>query len=1093
MYRLGKIQAVAQSKQWLNALANRAVNQTASNDILLLVRNFAGDARQVAKERQRYIATPIDLPEGFDASRPDVVALVAKLAAGQKAFGVFSFRERSLRALAESIRVQGRAPASATDWSLVRDHIAWREQVSQILIRWRPLAEELGAPSFSTARELSDLIADIDTALIEAPRAIDTVTAGIQAVIPGGLSRQALWFDPSRLEAVEQALRNAAASARLAAVRLEINRLSLLFKDGTKALGSSARDLLKETIGHDGIAPEDVGALWTELRAQIDDLRQHGGDFHIVFQVTDAIRRGGAPNWAHRLQVDPAADGADALMPNDWRDAWDWAVASAYLKRIDDKDRLRCLAEERVRLDAALRKKFEQLVRERTYYELGRSMTGPIKASLMMFATAVRRAGKGTSKSAARFRRDAQLAMAQCYGAIPCWIMPSWRVAEQLPGEVGTFDLVIMDEASQSDIRELPVLLRGKKILVVGDDKQVSPTAAFIENAKIDRLEHNYLREQPFKTLLLPGSSLYDLAKVMFPDKLVMLKEHFRCVEPIIRFSMGFYPEPLVPLRVPTAHERLDPPLIDIYVPDGRRTGDKQNRREAEVIVEEIRRTVEDPAIARIEAADRYRTIGVVSLIGAKQAALINRMILEELGEDIMLRHRIACGDSATFQGNERDIMFVSMVADPAIKQAQTAAHFEQRFNVAMSRARDRLVLVRSVQEDELNPIDLKARVIRHFRDPMAGAQAPTGDLEAMCESDFERAVLRRLVEGGYRVSPQVGAEGYRIDLVVEGASGRRLAVECDGDKYHGPERWADDMRRQRILERVGWRFWRCWASSFTLDPDGCMADLFATLDRMSIEPDSSERVAAQFTLHVTAAARGPDQEEEDPEQPAPGSSRGRSPSDAIAIGDRVVIQHLDDRKHLAVTLTRDRDDRRERFSVGCVAFRRRASGTLRGRRDRIQRRRANKACPHPQGRTVLLSSDTTTKATVPKAPPVVPEPAAKMANASAAAQRPAVGTSITILRPTAGASGPVQRPTLGPTARQTEIQFPDANSREPRPYSPGGRIRHPNYGLGIIDRIATEDVAGTPLEVIHITFDDNSMTLKVPVAKAAAQGLRRF
>src|SRR3981081_454577 len=51
----------------------------------------------------------------------------------------------------------------------------------------------------------------------------------------------------------------------------------------------------------------------------------------------------------------------------------------------------------------------------------------------------------------------------------------------------------------------------------------------------------------------------------------------------------------------------------------------------------------------------------------------------------------------------------------------------------------------------------------------------------------------------------------------------RRLAVECDGDQYHGPERWADDMARQRVLERVGWRFWRCWASSFTIDPDGCM------------------------------------------------------------------------------------------------------------------------------------------------------------------------------------------------------------------------------------------------------------------------------
>jgi hypothetical protein len=75
---------------------------------------------------------------------------------------------------------------------------------------------------------------------------------------------------------------------------------------------------------------------------------------------------------------------------------------------------------------------------------------------------------------------------------------------------------------------------------------------------------------------------------------------------------MQFYPEPLVPLRVPTPEERLDPPLVDIYVPDGRRTGDKVNVREAQVI------------IARIEALDRWRSIGVISLIGAKQDATIN-------------------------------------------------------------------------------------------------------------------------------------------------------------------------------------------------------------------------------------------------------------------------------------------------------------------------------------------------------------------------------------------------------------------------------------------------------------------------------------
>lgn len=124
---------------------------------------------------------------------------------------------------------------------------------------------------------------------------------------------------------------------------------------------------------------------------------------------------------------------------------------------------------------------------------------------------------------------------------------------------------------------------------------------------------------------------------------------------------------------------------------DGRRTGDKINHREAEVIVDEIRHIIETPNLATKGALGAWRTIGVISLIGSKQAALINRKVLEAFGEELVMRRKIACGDSATFQGNERDIVFLSMVADSIKKQSQTATHFEQRFNVAMSRARPAL------------------------------------------------------------------------------------------------------------------------------------------------------------------------------------------------------------------------------------------------------------------------------------------------------------------------------------------------------------------------------------------------------------------
>src|ERR1700691_953744 len=81
---------------------------------------------------------------------------------------------------------------------------------------------------------------------------------------------------------------------------------------------------------------------------------------------------------------------------------------------------------------------------------------------------------------------------------------------------VGVLELVIIDEASQSDVTELPALLRGKKILVVGDDRQVSPTAPFVTQEKIGQLRHHYLGDMPFKSLLEPGVSIYDLMRAVF-------------------------------------------------------------------------------------------------------------------------------------------------------------------------------------------------------------------------------------------------------------------------------------------------------------------------------------------------------------------------------------------------------------------------------------------------------------------------------------------------------------------------------------------------------------------------------------------------
>ena len=89
----------------------------------------------------------------------------------------------------------------------------------------------------------------------------------------------------------------------------------------------------------------------------------------------------------------------------------------------------------------------------------------------------------------------------------------------------------------------------------------------------------------------------------------------------------------------------------------------------------------------------------------------------------------------------------------------------------------------------------------------------------------------------------------YRIDMVVEGANDTRIAIECDGDKYHGPEKWEDDMQRQRVLERAGWVFWRCFASVFVRRRGEVLAELFQTLTEHGIEPVGDE--GATRSMHT--------------------------------------------------------------------------------------------------------------------------------------------------------------------------------------------------------------------------------------------------
>jgi very-short-patch-repair endonuclease len=435
--------------------------------------------------------------------------------------------------------------------------------------------------------------------------------------------------------------------------------------------------------------------------------------------------------------------------------------------------------------------------------------------------------------------------MDQCRETIPVWIMPRYLVAEMSIPAPNRYDVVIVDEASQLGIESLFLFYIAKKIIVVGDDQQISPYGVGIADQAIADLQHHYLDGIPHLHAFSAQSSLYANAKILFGQN-VVLREHFRCMPEIIQFSNDLCYAPngtsLDPLRAYPPN-RLSP-LVLRHVADGYRTGSAENavnEPEADAIVAQIVACVGDARYAGC-------TMGVISLQGEAQAKLIEHKILEELEPEIIEARRLICGDAYAFQGDERNIIFLSMVAAPNERIGALANESaRQRFNVAASRAQDQLWLFHSATLDVLSPVCMRHKLLSYMLSP---ARQATQNGVTRFDSKFEEDVFRLLRDRGFCVRTQVCVgdptnHRYRIDLVVEGMQGR-LAVECDGDQWHGPERYELDMARQRDLERAGWQFVRVRGGDFYRDQAKAMEPLWLELDRLGIKPGGIDESATE-------------------------------------------------------------------------------------------------------------------------------------------------------------------------------------------------------------------------------------------------------
>ena len=812
---------------------------------------------------------PVSLESGSDLRkiRTEANDLLAHLEAGG-GWGIGPFRAAAVkRALPiRELWIGGRLCDTV---DTVRDLVKWLDAeigFCQLRERWAPYHQITATTFADRVAELEDLCKPLENAF-----AAQSTAKGLSAILGSTpASPEPDWSDRGSLNRLNEAFAVLKATHQYEAAREQIENVS-------KELGAQSRRGQLDPVSEElktAVMERNTSSYTTarqraaenlELAARLD---RKGKLFHRL--------KAGAPELAKGLAAAPS-DTVWEGRAADFERAWNWSRAHAWVTRLAAVD-----SEQQHRLELDHTKQeiahtLGRLAAEKAWAHCFNRMTENERQHLVAWSKAVRAIGKGTGKYAPMHRRNAREHLNESRSAIPAWVMPLHRVAETIKPGSELFDIAIIDEASQSGPEVLLLAYLATKLVVVGDDKQIHPTYAGVNFEDVNQLRERYIAGLPHADAYGVNQSFFDLAEIRYKGR-IRLREHFRCMPEIIQFSnnLSYRGEPLIPLRQYGAG-RLEPVVTTRHVPDGylKGTGAARsvNTPEVAAIVAEIAKIHDDPAY-------EGKTIGVISLVGDAQAREIERSLVRELEPEEMERRKLVCGDAYAFQGDERDVMFLSMVSAPSGERsipAMTDESSQRRFNVAASRARDQLYLFHTATLADLNPRCVRYQLLKYCLDPnVAMADAPDLDVPKLerialkanrqlgnqpepFDSWFELDVFLPIARRGYRVIPQFKVGGYRIDLVVQGMKGS-LAVECDGDAWHGPDRYEEDIARQRDLERCGWEFCQVRESVFRLDPDKALEDLWEKLERRGVFPkveDDIRRTAATRGAQMSSTARG--------------------------------------------------------------------------------------------------------------------------------------------------------------------------------------------------------------------------------------------
>ncbi len=415
--------------------------------------------------------------------------------------------------------------------------------------------------------------------------------------------------------------------------------------------------------------------------------------------------------------------------------------------------------------------------------------------------------------------------------------------ATLLPPDFPQFDLVIFDEASQIPVWDAACAIsRGNACVVVGDSKQLPPTNFFaakessddIAADSIEEANRNAQAEAELADALEPLDSLLEEAVASGFAQRSLLWHYRSRDERLIEFSnRKSYGGRLQ--TFPAAHTTHADLGVEFRHVGGiyDRGKSSTNRIEAQAVVAEIARRLRDD-----NACAANRSIGVVTFSQAQQT-LVQDLLDEALDTDAALRARAAeaskLGEGVfvknleNVQGDERATMIFSICYGPSASGAAThqfgplnLSGGERRLNVAVTRAREKIIVITSIRASDLDPAKCRAKGAIDLRDYLAYAEfgaAPvmrglTRIEHEIDVSSIEQRIADALQTRGWKVALHVGrSRDYRVSIALATAANPHASifgVEFDGAFHCAAPTVIDrEIVRSNVMKSLGWKLMR--------------------------------------------------------------------------------------------------------------------------------------------------------------------------------------------------------------------------------------------------------------------------------------------